>query len=186
MTATPIARPTDPITSHAAAASARRTSAECRQNVHAVLAAHPDGLTHDELIEAYRGREATHGYRHHSDSGIRTRCHELVAEGRVEDTGEKRRLPSGRGAIVWAAKREQRGPVDALVPSRRDVFDYGHTVKVDAAFRGAHAGEDIGRLFQHRGKFAWRASNGVQGTARSRRRALRALVSHVYGQAVKW
>ncbi len=41
-----------------------------------------------------------------SKSGLRTRRSELVRRGLVKDTGERRRLVSGRMAIVWEAVDE--------------------------------------------------------------------------------
>lgn len=39
-----------------------------------------------------------------SDSGLRARRSELVTRNLVRDTGRKKKLPSGRRAIVWEAK----------------------------------------------------------------------------------
>ncbi len=38
-----------------------------------------------------------------SESGIRSRCAELVRTGEAFDSGGRKRLPTGRQAIVWAA-----------------------------------------------------------------------------------
>lgn len=86
----------DPDTSHAAAASL----GDLRQSQAAVLqllAGLPDA-TDDELADAARraGLQI-------SPSGLRTRRHELVALGLAHDTGQRRPLPSGRMAVVWAA-----------------------------------------------------------------------------------
>jgi hypothetical protein len=41
-----------------------------------------------------------------SQSGIRTRRDELVKQDQVRNSGERRKLPSGRNAIVWEAVPE--------------------------------------------------------------------------------
>lgn len=90
-----IARRTDPDTSHEAA----RTVDSLRAKQRYVLATlrHYGPATFDDLIADYRA----HGFPRQSDSGIRTRVSELREAGFVEDTGERRTLPSGRRAIVW-------------------------------------------------------------------------------------
>lgn len=99
---TAYARRTDPETSHEAARSIR--SDKLRRSQEAVL----DVLrslhraTDVELIQSYNLR----GYAFsvpQSDSGIRTRRSELVTAGKVIDSGERVKLPSGRRAIVWKA-----------------------------------------------------------------------------------
>jgi hypothetical protein len=105
----PSARAADPATSHAAAASIEGRSPVLRQRQAAVLTAlqHAPGtgLTDEELLAVYaRWRSSTPSIPEQSPSGIRTRRHELTAMGHVLDTGERRRLVSGRHGIVWAAR----------------------------------------------------------------------------------
>jgi len=104
-----LARNSDPATSHAAAAAVdldpRRVT--IKYAVLAVLNGAPDaqqGVTHDQLIALYRKYQPRLGWPRASDSGIRTRCRELVREGLVEqvpDTLGKSRY--NRGAILWRA-----------------------------------------------------------------------------------
>lgn len=86
------ARNTDPVTSHEAADSVRKI----RESQAAVLRTfeRQDYLTDVELVRIYHEHPQ-------SVSGLRTRRRELVDLGRIEDSGLKTRLPSGRRAIVW-------------------------------------------------------------------------------------
>lgn len=43
-----------------------------------------------------------------SESGIRTRRHELTEEGFIEDSGERQALSTGRQAIVWRRTQKDR------------------------------------------------------------------------------
>lgn len=97
------ARRTDPETSHAAARSIR--AEQLRKSQEAVLAVfHAQGaMTDVELVNYYRKRADFARLPQQSESGIRTRRSELVAAGRVEDSGQRVKLPSGRNAIVWKA-----------------------------------------------------------------------------------
>jgi hypothetical protein len=94
------ARASDPETSHAAAKSVRRI----RRSQAAVLSClkllgpRPDTL----LLSGYEAHRDEHQWPKQSPSGIRTRRKELVAQGFVADSGVRRRLDSGRMAIVWA------------------------------------------------------------------------------------
>lgn len=98
------ARTTDPSTSHAAAASLTVDALRASQAaVHAALVA-AGPMTDVDLVEWYT--DAAKGdpdYPRQSQSGIRTRRAELAAGGLVEDTGDRKRLDSGRQAIVWKA-----------------------------------------------------------------------------------
>lgn len=85
-------RTSDPLTSHAAAASVKVR--ESQQKVLALLAEGP--ATHEELVARAQVRGVLM-----SQSGIRSRCRELVDAGMVEDTGQRVKLTSGRHAIVW-------------------------------------------------------------------------------------
>lgn len=99
-------RATDPDTSLSAAASLDPDN--LRENQAAVLKVIREcgPMTDVDLVERYERsvREVIYGLPRQSQSGIRTRRAELVAGGLVEDTGERRRLESGRQAIVWAVK----------------------------------------------------------------------------------
>lgn len=94
----PVARRTDPSTSHAAAASVRDLR-KSQAAVLYVLATH-GGMTDDELQRRYA---AMPQLPRQSESGVRTRRRELVDAGLVRDTGRKAPLASGRMAIVWEA-----------------------------------------------------------------------------------
>ena len=80
------ARRSDPDTSHAAARSL--SSDKLRESQEAVLS------------NVYKGPPQ-------SPSGLRTRRRELVDRGLMEDTGIRKKLPTGRRGIVW---RTTRGP----------------------------------------------------------------------------
>ena len=70
-----------------------------QQDVFDVLAKH--GPMSDQALVPL----AQHmGSVHQSSSGIRTRRAELVRLGRIQQVGTMR-LPSGRGAAVWAVKK---------------------------------------------------------------------------------
>ena len=92
----PRARATDPETSHAAAASVRSIKESHTTILNLFKSCGP--MTHDELIRLYRNSRAQP---EQSDSGIRTRCHELVVNGKLRDTGARETLPTGRKSIVW-------------------------------------------------------------------------------------
>lgn len=99
-----LARATDPATSHSAAAEAAPRSATIRERVGLILWLHPEGMTHDGIIGEYRRQAARLGWKPASDSGIRTRVRELVADGevvKVEDTAGRSRY--GRTSVVWRA-----------------------------------------------------------------------------------
>lgn len=88
------ARTTDPLTSHEAAASVQN-----EQTIrHWVLKLLDRPRTDVELVEVYgKMKYAPRA----SDSGIRSRRAELVADGLVKATGARVKLPSGRYANVW-------------------------------------------------------------------------------------
>lgn len=100
---TAYARRTDPETSHEAAQSIR--SDKLRRSQEAVLALFraQGAMTDVELVEFYAKRAEFGRVVPQSDSGIRTRRSELVTAGKVIDSGERVKLPSGRRAIVWKA-----------------------------------------------------------------------------------
>jgi hypothetical protein len=91
----PRARTTDPGTSHAAAKSVVLIT-EKQQAVLRVFDVY-GSMTDTELLERYRDQV---GLPQQSDSGIRTRRHELTERGHLAAVGETT-LPSGRRAIIW-------------------------------------------------------------------------------------
>lgn len=101
----PRARTTDPHTSHAAAASVkRRRSAQVRGIIAALLKTYGP-MTDEDIAEWYADQDHAPVS---SPSGLRTRRSELVTLGEVVDTGERRRLASGRLAIVWGSTKPRR------------------------------------------------------------------------------
>lgn len=67
--------------------------------------------THEEIIVGYRALRTRYGdqlYPRQSESGIRSRTRELVQRGDVIDTGERRKLSTGRRGTVWSRRREER------------------------------------------------------------------------------
>jgi hypothetical protein len=97
------ARSTDPMTSHAAAASV----GDLRPNQRAVLGllrCHPGGLTDEQMVVHYQDSRRGHPeVPAQTESGLRTRRKELVDAGLVVDTGEKRKTAAGRATKVWKA-----------------------------------------------------------------------------------
>lgn len=90
------ARSTDPQTSWEAAASVGNLREE-QAKVWFVLRRWGP-LIHERLIERCRALGFTM-----SESGIRTRCSELVNAGLVEDSGEKGQTHRGRRSTKWRA-----------------------------------------------------------------------------------
>ena len=91
-------------TSRAAAVQALGSADTQRERVLALLTqADDEGCTHEELQEALRQL----GYRY-SDSGVRTRCSELVDQGLVEDSGGRRRSRHHRWMAVWRVTKPER------------------------------------------------------------------------------
>lgn len=89
----PLARSTDPVTSHQAALFATGKAESHRVMALRVLKAHPEGLTDFELAE----RTGV------AQTSIGVRRKELVQMGLVVATLERRPSPSGAKAIVWKA-----------------------------------------------------------------------------------
>lgn len=89
----PVARRSDPITSHRAAADAKRGAATLRARCLEALRAHPEGLTDFQLADLLGSQQTSAGKRRG----------ELVAAGLVEATEETRPSPSGSQARVWRA-----------------------------------------------------------------------------------
>lgn len=91
----PSTRTTDPQTSHDAEKSVSKL-AQSYNNIIELFTDH--GPMNDaQLIAAWRFRFGSKA----AESGIRSRRAELVAAGRIEDSGEKIPMESGRMSIVW-------------------------------------------------------------------------------------
>lgn len=101
----PLARTTDPDTSHEAAASLDDPQIRASQEaVLTVLAA--IGPSTDHVLARYYERAVQCGIDipFQSPSGLRTRRKELTRMGRIVDSGIRDVTPSGRRAIVWVAR----------------------------------------------------------------------------------
>lgn len=90
----PVARSTDPVTSHLAAIDASSRAQTNRDLALATLRSHPSGLTDFDLADLTGIAQTSIGKRRG----------ELRDAGLVEDSGRHRPSPSGSAAIVWVAK----------------------------------------------------------------------------------
>lgn len=98
------ARTGDPFTSHEAARSLEPDKLRDSQAaVYSVLMT-LGPANHVALIELYNRFRVQANWPAQSDSGIRSRCNELVRGGLVEPSGELVLLESGRRSIVWRVK----------------------------------------------------------------------------------
>jgi len=100
----PKARNTDPETSHEAAASISEDKLRASQlAVLQLFKNDRSGFTDYELVRIYfdTARQWPSSFPHQSESGIRTRRKELVDMGKIVDSGERAKLPSGRKAVIW-------------------------------------------------------------------------------------
>ena len=86
-------RHTDPVTSKNAAASVNVTRG--RRIVAEVMQV-SKWATHEQLIDAVRACGHTL-----SDSGVRTRCRELLELGWVKPSGRFHKTKAGRSTVVW-------------------------------------------------------------------------------------
>lgn len=95
----PVARRTDPETSHAAAASV----GDVRLTQAAILRLFTvyGPMTDEDLVAIYQIRGGDMGLPQQSASGLRTRRDELVKRGLIEYGGEKAQIASGRYARIW-------------------------------------------------------------------------------------
>lgn len=93
----PAARHTDPHTSHDAAASVKDITATQAAILKLLAIPHTDA----DLVWYYQ--QGWNDTPRASESGIRSRRADLVKLGLVVDTGRRKKLPSGRYAIVWKA-----------------------------------------------------------------------------------
>jgi len=96
----PRARSQDPATSHAAAASVTDLSVKQQAVMDTFRACGP--MTDEELLDNYPAPDVPV----QTDSGLRTRRHELVEAGLIEDSGETRPTRTGRAAVVWQARAD--------------------------------------------------------------------------------
>lgn len=95
----PHARKTDPETSHEAAESVRELTATQQEVLRIVKVL--KRTTDVELVYQYQQMSNHFGAPRASESGIRSRRAELVKAGKIKDSGDREKLPSGRRAIVW-------------------------------------------------------------------------------------
>jgi len=91
----PTARPTDPATSHEAASSVRNVRESQQLILWYLVNIGPK--TDEDIYEYAMVQKAM------SPSGARTRRSELVRQGLVVDSGERRKTKAGRQTIVWKA-----------------------------------------------------------------------------------
>lgn len=89
-------RPGDPATSHAAAAPNRDTIKGRVYSLHLDQSYYRNGLTDSELTARYTD---TYGRCH--PGSLSKRRGELVSEGRLRDSGERRLSQFGHQQIVW-------------------------------------------------------------------------------------
>jgi len=108
MTVSPLARSTDPATSHNAARLVdKMKAADIQEEILRIVSARVFrdkvlegssaplvGFTDEELVEGLVPGSV-------SPSGVRTRRNELVRGGWLRDSGYRRRTRSGREAIIW-------------------------------------------------------------------------------------
>src|SRR5262245_47539039 len=95
------ARNTDPWTSHAAAHLI--SPQDLRESQRAVFDCFTVNgpMHHQRLVETYAYDRVVTGWPLQSESGLRTRTHELVAVGLLRNSGNVVTLPSKRKSIVW-------------------------------------------------------------------------------------
>jgi len=106
----PLARNTDPVTSHMAARLTEPRADTNRALALQVLREHPDGLTDYELADLTGLQQ----------NSIGKRRGELRDAGFVEDSGKRRKTPSGAQGIVWRVVRENgNATTDGLAVSDR-------------------------------------------------------------------
>jgi hypothetical protein len=96
----PHARTSDPVTSHEAAASVTDLS-KTKQTILELFKRVGKPMTDNQLIVWYWWAVGNIEAPRASDSGIRSRRAELVRTGKLRDSNQRQKLPSGRNAIVW-------------------------------------------------------------------------------------
>jgi hypothetical protein len=95
----PHARTTDPDTSHEAAKSVSKLKEMYDTMLIAFESLGP--MNDDQLIRLWKVGVKELGWRDASESGIRSRRSELVAQGKIIDSGKRVKMRSGRLSIVW-------------------------------------------------------------------------------------
>jgi hypothetical protein len=95
----PNARITDPETSHEAAKSVSKLRDMYDTMIVAFETLGP--MNDEQLIKLWRVGVNELGWRSASESGIRSRRSELVAQGKLKDSGKRQKMQSGRLSIVW-------------------------------------------------------------------------------------
>ncbi len=93
----PNARTTDPTTSHEAASRVRNVTEQQRAILNILAVA----MTDEELVARYETIATAGLAPMASPSGIRSRRSELVYSNLVADSKARRKLRTGRNAIVW-------------------------------------------------------------------------------------
>lgn len=97
-----VARSSDPVTSHEAAASVSvRDVTRTHELILSILSAY-GWLTDEQIAQAYTRLIESQGAKPVSPSGLRSRRAELVALGKVKDSGQRGRTASGRASTRWA------------------------------------------------------------------------------------
>jgi hypothetical protein len=95
----PHARTTDPVTSFLAAMSVKNLTTT-QSAIHSLF--EQLGAMTDEQLQTHYQRMIRQGDAPYaSESGIRSRRAELVQMGKLEDSGAREKMRSGRQAIVW-------------------------------------------------------------------------------------
>ena len=95
----PNARISDPETSHEAAKSVSKLKEMYDTMLIAFESLGP--MNDEQLIKLWRVGVNELGWRSASESGIRSRRSELVAQGKIVDSGKRVKMQSGRMSIVW-------------------------------------------------------------------------------------
>jgi hypothetical protein len=95
------ARTADPSTSHEAACTVDNLTQ--KQNSVLWVFKQKGALTHETLQGFYQWYEGLNMLPRQSASGVRTRASELVALGKLKDSGLRSKTIGGRNAIVWEA-----------------------------------------------------------------------------------
>jgi hypothetical protein len=95
----PNAKATDPQTSHDAARSVKNLT-ETQKHILWIYDVY-GSMVDDKLVYHYQKLTYQGIAPRASLSGIKTRRHELVTAGKVQDSGSREKLESGRKAIVW-------------------------------------------------------------------------------------
>ena len=109
----PVARRTDPETSHDAAASVDPRRMRTLHRAQLVLLS-VEPACHTELWERYNNHRRDLGWPIVSESGFRTRVAELVGYGYVEASGRKAVLDTGRHSIIWRITPDGREELDRV------------------------------------------------------------------------